>query len=94
MRPIEFLTELVTKVKPNINSVEVHPQLSNNGHPVDGVLVGASFIVALQSSLQGCGVTVFFFFFFFFLFTEILPIDDFFFQIGEDLLFLFFNHQI
>jgi hypothetical protein len=37
-----FLTELVTKVKPNINSVEVHPQLSNNNrHPVDGVLVGA-----------------------------------------------------
>jgi hypothetical protein len=36
-----FLTELVTKVKPNINSVEVHPQLSNNGHPVDSVLVGA-----------------------------------------------------
>jgi len=28
-------------VKPNINSVEVHPQLSNKGHPVDGVLVGA-----------------------------------------------------
>jgi hypothetical protein len=28
-------------VKPNINSVDVHPQLSNNGHPVDGVLVGA-----------------------------------------------------
>jgi hypothetical protein len=80
MRPIEFLTELVTKVKPNINSVEVHPQLSNNGHPVDGALVGASFIVALQSSLQGCGVTVFFFFFFFFLFTEILPIDDLFFS--------------
>jgi hypothetical protein len=25
-----FLTKLVTKVKPNINSVEVHPQLSNN----------------------------------------------------------------
>jgi hypothetical protein len=25
------LTELVTKVKPNINSVEVHPQWSNNG---------------------------------------------------------------
>jgi len=22
-------------VKPNINSVEIHPQLSNNGHPVD-----------------------------------------------------------
>jgi hypothetical protein len=29
-----FPTELVTKVKPNINSVEVHPQLRNNGHPV------------------------------------------------------------
>jgi hypothetical protein len=36
-----FPTELVTKVKPNINSVEIHPQLSNNGHPVDGALVGA-----------------------------------------------------
>jgi hypothetical protein len=40
MRPISF-TELVTKVKPNTNSVEVHPQLSNNRHPVDGGLVGA-----------------------------------------------------
>jgi hypothetical protein len=28
-------------MKPNINSVEFHPQLSNNGHPVDGVLAGA-----------------------------------------------------
>jgi hypothetical protein len=29
-------------VKPNINkSVEVHPQLSNNGHPMDGALMGA-----------------------------------------------------
>jgi len=36
-----FSRELVSKVKPTINSVEVHPQLSNNGHPVDGVLVGA-----------------------------------------------------
>ncbi len=26
-------------MKPNINSVEVHPQLSNNGHPLDGALV-------------------------------------------------------
>jgi hypothetical protein len=32
---------LITKLKPNINSVEVHPQLSNSRHPVDGVLVGA-----------------------------------------------------
>jgi len=36
-----FPPELVTKVKPNINSVEVHPQLSNNRHPVNGALVGA-----------------------------------------------------
>jgi hypothetical protein len=28
-------------VKPNINSVEIHPQLNNIEHPVDGVLVGA-----------------------------------------------------
>jgi hypothetical protein len=27
-------------MKPNINSVEVHPQLSNNSHPSDGALVG------------------------------------------------------
>jgi len=31
-------------VKPNINSVEVHPQLSNKGHPVDGVLVSAGLV--------------------------------------------------
>jgi hypothetical protein len=35
-----FPIELVT-MKPNINSVEAHPQMSNNGHPVDGVVVGA-----------------------------------------------------
>ncbi len=29
-------------MKPNINSVEVHPQSeSNNGHPVDDALLGA-----------------------------------------------------
>jgi len=33
--------ELVTKAKPKINSVEVHSQLSSNGHPVDGALVVA-----------------------------------------------------
>jgi hypothetical protein len=27
-------------VKQDINSVEVHPQLSCNGHPMDSVLVG------------------------------------------------------
>jgi hypothetical protein len=36
-----FLTALVTKVKPNINSVEVHPQLSHNRHPVHGAVLGA-----------------------------------------------------
>jgi hypothetical protein len=30
-----FPRELVAEVKPNINSVEVHPQLSNNGQPVE-----------------------------------------------------------
>jgi len=33
-------------MKPCTNSVEVHPQLSNNRHPVDGALVGCWFIVA------------------------------------------------
>jgi hypothetical protein len=37
-----FPPELVPNLKPNMNSVEVHPQLSNNEHPVDdGVRVGA-----------------------------------------------------
>jgi hypothetical protein len=31
-------------MKPNINSVEVHPQLSPNGHPVDDVLVSAGLL--------------------------------------------------
>ncbi len=38
MKP--FLAKLVTKVKPYTNLVKVHPQLSNNRHPVDGALVG------------------------------------------------------
>jgi hypothetical protein len=33
--------ELVVNMNPDINSVKVHPQLSHNGHPVGGVLVGA-----------------------------------------------------
>jgi hypothetical protein len=28
-------------MKRDVNSLEVHLQLSHNGHPVDGVLVGA-----------------------------------------------------
>ncbi len=41
-----FPIELITKVKPNINSVEVHPQLSNNGYSGDGALVSAGSLVA------------------------------------------------
>jgi hypothetical protein len=36
-----LLIELGTKMKPGNNSVEDHPQLSHNRHPVYGVLVGA-----------------------------------------------------
>jgi hypothetical protein len=36
-----LLIEWVTKMKPGSNSVDVHPQLSQNGHPVDGALVCA-----------------------------------------------------
>jgi len=42
MRPILSLQNWVSKVKPKINSVEVHPQLSNNRHPVDGWMVCAA----------------------------------------------------
>jgi hypothetical protein len=35
-----WFTKFVTKMKPNVNSVEIHPQLSNNGHPMDGVPMG------------------------------------------------------
>jgi hypothetical protein len=33
--------ELNIKVKPNVHSIEVHLQLSNNRHLLDGVQVGA-----------------------------------------------------
>jgi hypothetical protein len=36
-----LLTERVTRMKLGGNSVEDHPQLSRNRHPVDGALVGA-----------------------------------------------------
>jgi hypothetical protein len=36
-----FLQNWYPRWNENINSVEVHPQLSNNRHPVDGALVGA-----------------------------------------------------
>jgi hypothetical protein len=37
-----LLIEWVTKMKPGSNSVEDHPQLSHNRHPVDGAMVGAA----------------------------------------------------
>jgi len=51
-------------VKPNINLVEVHPQLSNNGHPVDGVLVGASSLWPSRAAYKVFGATMFFLFLF------------------------------
>jgi hypothetical protein len=36
-----LLIDWVTTMKSGSNSVEDHPQLSHNGHPVDGALVGA-----------------------------------------------------
>jgi hypothetical protein len=44
-----FVIELITKVKPNNNSIEVHPQLSNNGHLVDGALVGVGSLWPIGS---------------------------------------------
>jgi hypothetical protein len=35
-----LLINWVTKMKPNNNSVEDHPQLNHNRHPTDGALVG------------------------------------------------------
>jgi hypothetical protein len=43
-------------VKPNINSVEVHPQLSNNGHPVDGALVGAGSMWPFTKTMRDAKV--------------------------------------
>ncbi len=43
-------------MKANINLGEVHPQLSNNGHPVDGALVGADFVAGNWNKLQKLGL--------------------------------------
>jgi len=40
-------------VKSDINSIEVHPQLSIDGHPVDGALVGADVHCGPKSE-PGC----------------------------------------
>ncbi len=39
-----LLIEWVTKMRPGSNSIEDHPQLTHNGHPVDGALVGAGLM--------------------------------------------------
>jgi hypothetical protein len=54
-----LLIEWVIKMKPGSNSVEDHPQLSHNRHPVDGVLVGAGslwpvFPIFAQQHLGSC----------------------------------------
>jgi len=50
-----YLPIYETKVKPNINStIEVHPQLSNNKHPMDGVLVVGASSSSLCPSLATC----------------------------------------
>jgi hypothetical protein len=60
---------MVTKVKPNINSVEIHPQLNNNGHPMDGALVGGLVHCGqyYRTDQRWDAEVKFFFFFFFFL---------------------------
>jgi hypothetical protein len=46
-------------VEPNSNPIEVHPQLSNNGHPVDGALVGLGSLWASDGwCASGCWFTV------------------------------------
>jgi hypothetical protein len=44
-------------VKPDVKSVEVHSQLSHNGHPVDGVLMGASLLSVFTSNLFGSDIS-------------------------------------
>jgi hypothetical protein len=39
------------RVKPSIIAVHVHPQLSHNGHPVDGALVDGHVISGLSHIL-------------------------------------------
>jgi hypothetical protein len=39
LKPFSYI---ITKVKPNITSIEVHPQVNNNKHLMDGALVDVS----------------------------------------------------
>jgi hypothetical protein len=47
-------SKLVTKTKPYINSIEVHPQLSNNKHLVDGTSMGVGSLWSCP-----CGVVLY-----------------------------------
>jgi hypothetical protein len=47
-----LLMEWVTKMKTGSNSVEDHPKLSHNRHPVDGALVHASSLWPLKGMLD------------------------------------------
>jgi hypothetical protein len=40
-------------MKPDINSVEFHPQLNNNRHPMDGALAGAGSLWPLIDGPKG-----------------------------------------
>jgi hypothetical protein len=51
MKPISYRISYQDETK-NINSVEFHPQLSNNRHPVDGGLVGAGPLWPLHLPLK------------------------------------------
>jgi hypothetical protein len=42
--------------EPNINSVEVHQQLSTNGHPVDCALVGAGSLWPFRWGFVFCPI--------------------------------------
>jgi hypothetical protein len=51
-------------MRPGSNSVEIHPQLTHNRHPVDGALVGARLLwppSALEHPLKGDQLSVGFF---------------------------------
>jgi hypothetical protein len=51
----------VTKVKPNINSGKVHPQLGKNWHPMDGgLVVGCWFTMApwIDKIKRGLGIQI------------------------------------
>jgi hypothetical protein len=55
-----LLIEWVTKMKPGSNSVEDHPQLSHNRHPVDAALLGAGSLWPDFQDTQVLGSFLFF----------------------------------